>query len=335
MNKTGVLLINLGTPDQPNKKAVRRYLKEFLSDPYVIDLPGFVRWFVVNAAILPFRPKHSVQAYQKIWQAKGSPLLIHSQQLTASLREWLGERYQVELGMRYGNPSLSVALARLQHCQRLIILPLFPQYSSAVTGSAIAKTWQLLDKRPRLFNVTIIEQFYNDADFISAYATHIKKNIQQQAMDIMLFSYHGLPQRHIKKNDCATGCDKLAACPATHNSNQHCYRAQCYTTSRLLAQALNLASEDYVTTFQSRLGKTSWIKPYTDKVLIELIEQGVKDIVIVCPSFVADCLETLEEIAIRAKQQWLTLGGRSLRCIPCLNAEPIWVEALVKLLGRN
>lgn len=333
MTKKGVLLINLGTPDYPDIKSVRRYLKEFLSDPRVIDLPSIMRWILVNAIILPFRPKQSAAAYQKVWLVQGSPLLVHMQHLKEALTVALGSGYQIEFGMRYGSPGIQQALAKLSHCADLYVLPLFPQYSSAATGSAVAKLMRILESRWNMPELIIKRDFYDDPGFISAYASVIKNNIKDKKIDLILFSYHGLPERHVRKSDCQAVCDHKNACPGMGADNRYCYRAQCFATSKLLADALALKVNEYQTSFQSRLGRTPWIKPYTDLLLPELIQQGIKNIAVVCPSFVCDCLETLEEIGIRAREQWRGLGGGELILIPCLNNDPVWVESLVKLIG--
>lgn len=333
MAKKGILLINLGTPDNCDTKSVYRYLTEFLNDPRVIDLLFFIRWILVNLLIVPLRVRKSAHAYKKIWSAQGSPLLVNSQQIRAALAHELGADYQVELGMRYGNPSIKSALAKLHHCTEVKIIPLFPQYSSAATGSAVELVLKLIGKQWNIPAINVVRDFYNNPGFIAAYADVIQKTIQDKKIDKILFSYHGLPERHIHKSVCQATCDRVNACPSVSDDNQFCYRAQCYATSRLLAQALHLTDQQYAVCFQSRLGRTPWIKPYTDVVLPELIQQGVKNIAIVCPSFVADCLETLEEINIRAREQWQALGGGEFVFVPCINAHQEWVRGLKEILN--
>jgi ferrochelatase len=331
MNKHGVLLINLGTPEQCAPQSVYCYLTEFLNDPRVIDLPGFLRWVLVNLVIIPLRFKKSAAAYQKIWSDCGSPLLVNSRKLQQALAVELGNAYQVELGMRYGKPSIQSALAKLAHCHRLTLLPLFPQYSAAATGSAIASALNILSAQWNIPEIFIKRDFYDHPHFIAAYADVIKKNIAGKNIERIVFSYHGLPERHIQKSNCQASCDHAAACPPMNDSNLFCYRAQCHATTHLLAKALNLNAQHYRVAFQSRLGRTPWIKPYTDLLLPELMQQGVKNIAVVCPSFVADCLETLEEINIRAREQWLKLGGKEFIFIPCLNDHPAWVTGLAEI----
>jgi ferrochelatase len=330
MSKCGILLINLGTPDHCDPKSVRRYLKEFLNDPRVIDIPPLLRWLLVNVFIIPLRYKKSAAAYQLIWQEKGSPLLVHSQQLKNALAQTLGDQYQVELAMRYGQPRIEDAVERLAGCERVIVIPLFPQYASASTGSAIEKTLKLFSKQWNIPEIVVKKDFYNQSKFISSYAEVIQQHTKDHPIDLLLFSYHGLPERHIDKSQCKAPCARNIDCPRSHQDASFCYRAQCYETSLLIAKELGLASEQYCTSFQSRLGRTPWIKPYTDLLLPELRRKGVKNIAIACPSFVADCLETLEEINIRAREQWQQCGGENFIFIPCLNSHPMWVEALAE-----
>lgn len=329
MGQTGVLLINLGTPDNTQVASVRRYLREFLLDSRVIDLPCVLRWLLVYCVILPCRPQRSAKAYQKIWTEAGSPLRIHSQALANAVGKHLGSAYRVVSAMRYGNPSIANAINQLQRCRHVIVLPLFPQYSSAATGSAIAKTLHLYVKQQNIPQLTIIDEFYQDQQFIEAYAKLIAPHLTDPT-SFLLLSYHGLPERHVIKSGCASQCDRKQACPNITIDNAKCYRAQCYSTSKLLVNALQLPASRYLTAFQSRLGRTPWIKPYTDQQLVQLREQGIEHLIVTCPSFVADCLETLEEIGIQAREQWQALGGKQFTLIPCLNASPAWVEAVAR-----
>lgn len=332
MNKIGILLINLGTPDSCRLIDVYRYLTEFLNDPRVIDLPALTRWILTHLYIVPFRCKKTARAYQKIAMTDGLPLLVYTRQLQSAVAAVLGNKYQVETAMRYGNPSIRAALKNLQHCSQLIAIPLFPHYSSAATGSAIAKLLSELTHQWNIPALKITNHFYNDAGFIQSYAEVIKKNIGNKKPQFILFSYHGLPERHINKSGCKALCDRVHTCPKITEDTFYCYRAQCYATSHLLAKELNLEPDQYQVVFQSRLGRTPWIKPYTDVVLTELRQQGIKSIAIVSPSFVVDCLETLEEINIRAREQWLATGGEEFIFIPCLNDNATWVKALVNMI---
>lgn len=332
VSKHAVLLINLGTPDDLSPRAIRRYLREFLHDPRVIDLPRLVRWVLVNGLVIPFRHRKTRAAYQKIWHDQGSPLLMHSANMQRELATLLGDNFDIALGMRYGKPDITSAIQSLGQHDSLLILPLFPQYSSAANGSAIESALNALKNNWNLPKIKIVNDFCQDPGFIKAYATLIREHVDLDKIDKLVFSYHGLPVRHIRKSKCRSNCDHVAACPAMEFSNRFCYRAQCYATTRAIAQALGLNESDYVVSFQSRLGRTPWIKPYTDLVLPELAQQGVKNIAVVSPSFVADCLETLEEINIRAREQWQTLGGQSFHCIPCLNDHPLWIKALADMI---
>ncbi len=233
--------------------------------------------------------------------------------------------------MRYGNPSLTSALEEVRHCTRLTILPLYPQYSSAATGSSIEKVLHLLAPQPVLPTLTIIRDFHDYPGFINAQAMLIQPHVADH--DYVLFSYHGVPERHLLN----TGCNKICAqsCPPIDENNQACYKAQCYATTRSIVKALNLSEEKYGIAFQSRLGKTPWIKPYIDEILPELAMKGIKRLAVSCPSFVADCLETLEEIGIRAQQQWQQLGGKKLTLIPCVNESELWITALVNLITSS
>lgn len=326
MNK-GLLLINLGTPQAPCIPEVRRYLREFLSDPRVIDLPLPLRALLLYGTILPFRPKISAKAYQAIWTTEGSPLLVHCQNLVAKLQAKLQGQVTVALGMRYGQPSIASALEQLAGCREITVLPLYPQYSSAATGSSIEKTLSLLSKASKQPTLHIIHEFYQHPSFINALAQSIKPYLAKS--DFLLFSYHGIPVRQLKRQGCETVCAE--ACPIIARANPYCYRAQCYQTSREIAQSLAISEASFGVSFQSRLGKTPWIHPYTDLYLAELAQRGIKRLAVACPSFVTDCLETLEEIAIRAKEQWLHLGGESLDCIPCLNDSDLLVKAILDI----
>lgn len=316
MKKTGILLINLGTPKSSSPKSLRRFLKEFLSDPCVVDIPALARWVLVDLIILPFRTRKSASAYQKIWQEAGSPLLINSVQMKEALAQKLPDYYQVELGMRYGEPNIESAVLALKNCETMVVLPLFPQYSNAATGSALAVVKKILSEQGNTVKVYIQQDFYNHTGFIKAMVANIRKGLIGKSVEKIVLSYHGLPERHLSKTSDALPC----------------YRTQCFKTSQLIAQALDLMPGEYEVAFQSRLGRTPWIKPYTDRVLPDLIERGIHNIAVVCPSFVADCLETLEEINIRARAQWRNLGGKEFIFIPCLNSNPVWIKALEEMV---
>ena len=329
--KNGLLLINLGTPERPDVAGVRRYLREFLADRRVISLPSPLRYLLLYLFILPFRPKSTAHAYQAIWTPEGSPLLINSQRLATKLQQRLGDRWQVALAMRYGNPSIMAALNELSTCEQLTVLPLYPQYSSAATGSSIEEIMRLMAPQTNFPSLKIIRDFYQHPGFIAAQAQLIKPHLIDY--DYLLFSYHGIPEQHIERSGCAKVCQE--SCPPISEVNQTCYKAQCHETTKQLARALDIPEEKYCLSFQSRLGKTPWIKPYTDMILPQLAKQGIKRLVVSCPSFVADCLETLEEIGMRAQQQWQDLGGEQLTLIPCVNDSPLFVEAVIDICGLD
>jgi len=291
----------------------------------------------MRRTIRPF-PAKSARAYQAIWgdANHGSPLLFHSRALTEGVRAALGPGYVVELGMRYGAPSIPSALAKLQAANptRLIVAPLFPQYSSAATGSALDRVYEIVGKQWNVPAVDTVEPFYDAPGFIAAFGEVARRHLGPFRADFVLFSYHGLPERHVRKSDptgrhclASTGC-----CDAIGPANRYCYRAHCFATTRALAASLGLGAEGHSVSFQSRLGRTPWIHPYTDLVLPELAKAGRKRLAILCPAFVADCLETVEEIGIRARDQWRSLGGEELLLVPSLNAEPTWIDAVAKLV---
>ena len=334
----GYLLLNLGTPDAPTTSAVRRYLREFLHDPRVIDIPALGRWLLVEGIILPTRPQKSAAAYQKIWSSAGSPLLVESQQLLERMRARLGPSEAVELGMRYGNPSIPAAIEKLRAAgvTHLVAAPLYPQYSSAATGSSLEAVFAALALEDTVLPVSTLPAFFDDPGFLAAFAAVGRPALAAARADHVLFSFHGLPERQIRRAD-PSGAHCLASascCAAVGEVNRDCYRAQCYATARGIAARLGLVEGGWTVTFQSRLGRTPWIKPFTDVVLQELAAQGKKRLAVFCPAFVADCLETLEEIGMRAREQFRSLGGEDLQLVPSLNACEPWVEALCSLLAR-
>jgi ferrochelatase len=310
-NKTGILLINLGTPDSPSVSDVRKYLREFLSDPRVIEIPTILRWLLLRLIILPFRSKKSAEAYETIWQSDGSPLFVNSSKIQERLQSLLGNEYKVVLGMRYGTFNIATAIAELERedIKRVAVVPLFPQYASAVSGSALQEVLDIYAKRKVITPFKIICEFFDHPEYIQSLANSVQPYIQEDH-EFLLMSYHGLPERQLI------------------NPGISCYRTKCLQTSSLLAKSLNLHEDKWGVSFQSRLGKLPWIRPYTDEFLLELRERGVNNLSVCCPSFVADCLETLEEIGIRAKQQWQELGGKKFELIPCLNSHPDWIRAL-------
>jgi ferrochelatase len=330
MSKKGVLLINLGTPDSPNIADVKSYLKTFLMDKRVIQLPYLLRFILVHAIIVPFRSKKSAHAYQKIWLEQGSPLKIHTQNLINKLKQHVdSSTTHITYAMRYGHPSIAMALESLKHCDEITILPLYPQYASATTGSSLAEVFQYFSSKNMIPHLKILRDFYHHPSFIAALADSIKPWLGEQ--DHLLLSYHGLPENQLEDIGCHPVCKTI--CQTRLTPGKACYKQQCHLGSMYLAHHLGLSEQDYTVSFQSRLGKTPWIKPYTDEVLKDLAKRGVKRLLIACPSFVADCLETLEEIGIQAKAQWQEYGGESCQLIPCLNDHDNWVEGLKAILS--
>ncbi len=327
---TGILLVNLGTPDSTEVPDVRRYLEQFLGDPRVLEMPSIARWLLLNAIILPFRPRKAAAAYAKIWTDSGSPLLRASLQLRDSLQAKLGEGYRVELAMRYGNPDIPGTLTRLIEAPvaRVMVVPLFPQYANATTGSALAAIFSSLAAIPNPPPVRSLPAFHEDRAFIDTQARLARECSERIAAEHVVMSFHGLPVSQIRSAD-PTGRHCLESpdcCAVIDRRNRSCYRAHCFATARAIAAALSLETDTWSIAFQSRVGPTAWIGPNLTDHLSTLAARGIRRLAIVCPSFVSDCLETLEEIGIRARDTWLELGGEALIGVPCVNAEPDWVD---------
>ncbi len=337
--KRGLLLVNLGTPDAPESGPVRRYLREFLSDPRVIDIHPVGRWLLLNLIILPVRPAKSAEAYRKIWTPEGSPLLVYSRALEAAVAGKLQGEYEVALGMRYGNPSIPAAIASLRSrgVSDFTVLPLYPQEAASSSASSLARIYEVMSEGWDVPNVRAVPAFYGHPGFLDAFATVARPVIADLRADHVLFSFHGVPERHVRKSDpTGSHCFSSAGCcDVLTDANRHCYRAQCHYTARGLAQRLGLAKDGWSVSFQSRLGRTPWVKPYTDVVLPELAQRGVKRLAVMCPAFVSDCLETLEEIGLRAREQFVEAGGEALALVPSLNAHPEWVDAVVRLVRES
>ncbi len=335
-SKLGILLCNLGTPKAPQTAEVRRYLHEFLSDPRVIDIHPLLRWLLLHLIILRTRPQRSAAAYRKIWSDEGSPLLVHSRALTQRIQERLGAT-PVVLAMRYGEPSIAAGLDELDRagCDRLLVVPLYPHYAASSTGSTVQEVFRIASAKWNTPYVQIVPPFYDHPAFIDALAQLGAPLLAEMRADHVLYSFHGLPERHVQKSDrSALHClSKETCCDAIVSANRNCYRAQCFATARALSARLGLDPAETDLSFQSRLGRTVWIRPYTDEILVELARRGVKRLAVFCPAFVADCLETLEEIGMRASQDFIAAGGEDLRLVPGLNAEPVWVDALLEILG--
>lgn len=331
----GVLLLQLGTPDSTDVADVRRYLREFLSDPRVLDMPAPIRWILLNAVILPFRPRRSAEAYEKIWTDRGSPLTNHTEELVSKLASELGDGYRVTYGMRYRKPSIRSAVEWLEKegCRRIVVLPQFPQYAAASTGSAVEEALRVVSDRNNVPDVCCWGDFYDDPGFLDAAAGVAAPILEEFRPDHVVFSYHGLPEKQIRNGD-NTGrwCLQDGCCARVAEVNRFCYRAQCHETTRRLAERLDLPEQITSTTFQSRLKGQKWIEPYTDHRLPELAASGVRRLAVLTPSFAADCLETLEEIGIRGRNQWEDLGGADFCLVPCVNADDRWVAALAGMV---
>jgi len=335
--KTGILLLNLGTPDSPSISDVRKYLREFLCDPRVIDVPWLQRQLLVKLIIAPFRGPKSAAQYQQIWTKEGSPLLIHSKKLAIKLQQKMGDDYVVELGMRYQSPPVSEALNKILKTAgvgRVVIVPLYPQYSASATSSSVDKAIELLKKQDVIPPFSFTGPFYSNPLFIESFAKAWKKKYNFNEYEHFLFSYHGLPERHIMtaSNEKNMKCNLNGCCDAISSQNYFCYRASCFQTTRLLVQALGLKPGTYTSSFQSRLGKDPWIKPYTDHTIIKLAKSGIKKMLVFSPAFVADCLETIFEVKVEYARLFKEHGGETLHLAESLNDNDEWVEALEKII---
>jgi ferrochelatase len=319
--KTAVVLVNLGTPEAPTPSAVRRYLKEFLSDPRVVEIPRLVWWFILYCIILPFRSKQSAQKYASIWTKEGSPLKIHTEKQALLLRGYLGARghdVQVAYAMRYGNPSIPKVLTQMKQdgCERILILSAYPQYSATTTASTVDAVFSHYAHVRNVPEVRFVKHYHDHEGYLLA----LKKSVlayweSNGRPDKLVMSFHGLPKRNLLLGDP--------------------YFCECQKTARLLAIQLDLTPEQYLVAFQSRLGKAEWLQPYTAPTLQEMAKQGVKRVDVMCPGFTSDCLETLEEIAMEARRDFLAAGGAEFHYIPCLNELPAWMSALAEIAEQH
>jgi len=338
MQKKGVLLVNLGTPDSPSVSDVRKYLREFLMDKYVIDLPYLTRWLLIHAIIAPFRGPRSAKIYQELWTENGSPLLYYGQKVKELLQDKMGSEYNVELAMRYQNPSIKSVLKKLKKegINDLVVIPLYPQYASSSTKSSIEKVKAELKNLGYHPKVRFVENFVSNAKFIEAFAENGNKHWKTGNYDKILFSYHGIPERHIIK-DCTNNHCQLdnKCCSVYSDKNTLCYRAQCYETSRLIAKAMNLKDDEYTVAFQSRLetrARDPWLKPYSDIVTADFPKNGVKNVLAFSPSFIADCLETTIEVGEEFKEIFHENGGNNWQLVESLNESSTWIESLESMI---
>jgi ferrochelatase len=321
--RIGVLLVNLGTPDAPNSGAVRAYLREFLSDPRVVEIPRLVWWPILHCFVLTTRPRKSAERYAQVWMSDGSPLKVHTDRQTKLVRGYLGDRTQqmpivLDYAMRYGSPSIAdkIREMKLHHCNRILVVPLYPQYSASATASVVDAVTGCLAAMRNQPALRTVRSFHDHPGYIGALAQSVRDYwMRNHRPDVLLMSFHGVPRHTLHKGDP--------------------YHCECQKTGRLLAEALSLRPEQYRITFQSRFGRTEWLKPYTADVLKELGKQKLGRADVMCPGFVSDCLETLEEIAIEGKTIFLKAGGREFHHIPCLNERDDWIHTLTDIVLRN
>jgi ferrochelatase len=321
-DRVGVLIINLGTPEAPTPAAVRTYLKEFLSDPRVVEIPRVLWWPILNLFILRTRPKASAARYTQVWTRDGSPLKVYTERQTVLLQGYLGQRLRapvtIDYAMRYGKPSIADRIAALksQGCERILLLPLYPQYSASTTATAFDEAFRVLGGMRDQPELRTVRDFHDDPGYIEALAASVRDYWMKRGRpEMLVMSFHGIPRRSVDRGDP--------------------YRDQCLTTGRLLGEALALAESQYRITFQSRFGRAEWLKPYTAEALAELGRRKLEPVDVICPGFVSDCLETLEEIAIEGRGIHAAAGGRELRYIPCLNDRHEWIAALTEITVRN
>lgn len=332
-SKRGIVLMNLGSPDSTELKDVKRYLMEFLMDGRVIDYPYILRKILVGGIIVPFRTERSAAAYKTVWTKGGSPLIVITKQLQKLLQQQVED--PVEIAMRYGNPSMKNAydslMKKVPGLQEVIAIPMYPHYAMSSYETAIEYAKEVYKKGKYPFELSFVKPYFDNTDYITAMKENIKPYLQQD-YDHILFSYHGIPRRHITKADI-TGSHCLKSencCEVSSPAHAHCYRHQCLTTMKFITDELNIPSNKFSYSFQSRLGREEWLQPYTDFRLKEFPGEGVKKLLVVCPAFVSDCLETLQEIEMEGRHTFTEAGGETFTLIPCLNTHPLWILALKK-----
>jgi ferrochelatase len=332
----GALLINLGSPDSPDPRDVKRYLGEFLMDERVIDTSKALRTFLVKGIILNTRPKKSAKAYKKIWWEEGSPLIVLSKRLQKSVQKKIS--IPVELAMRYGNPSIEEGIKNLvnQGVNEVILIPLYPQFAMATTETILVLAEEVRSQNHPNLSFTVLPPFYNHPDYIRVLSESIQENLKDKEWEHLLFSYHGIPERHIRKSDVTKSHCKIDknCCQTSSKAHKYCYRHQCYETTRQVAEYLELKEGTFSTSFQSRLGLDPWLRPYTDQTVAKFAKKGVKKMAIATPAFVSDCLETLEEIGMEAAEDFEEKGGEKLYVIPCINDRPDWVNVLSRWIDQ-
>ena len=334
--KQGLLLVNLGSPDSTSVADVRKYLREFLMDPRVIDVPAPLRYMIVYGFVLPFRPAKSAEAYEKIWTKQGSPLVATSKLIRDKVKRQLA--VPVELAMRYGSPSIAGAISNLQSAgvTHLEVFPLFPHYAMSSFETAVERVRELAAQLAPEMTLSTVRPYYDAPEYIDALVQSARPYLEDE-YDHVLFSFHGIPERHLRKTD-PSNCHCLEVqdcCDHPGPAQDTCYRSHCFSTVKAFAARAGLREGSWSTAFQSRLGRDKWLKPATDLELVRLAKEGKKRIVVLCPAFVADCLETIEEIGMRGRELFLSSGGQAFTLVPCLNDHPRWIEALCALALRN
>lgn len=334
--KIGVLMVNVGTPDSPSTADVRKYLREFLMDKRVMDIPFVSRWLLINLIIAPFRAPKSAAEYRKLWTDRGSPLLYHAEDLRDKLRTKLDtEKYQIEIAMRYQSPSIQDGLDKLkkEDVKQILVLPLFPQYASATSGTVSEKIMDIVQTWEVIPTITFINDFVDHPLFLEAWAKIGEEMLAKEDYDTFLFSYHGLPERQIRRSSVDGYCQLNDKCCSVKNKkNQFCYRGQSFYTTRIIAERLGLPKDKVITSFQSRLLKDPWIRPYTDEMVKKLAAEGKKKVLAFSPAFVADCLETTVEVGMEYQEEFLALGGEKWDLVPSLNSTDTWVDCVKQMV---
>jgi len=335
MSKKGLLLVNLGTPDAPTWNGLRTYLSQFLTDRRVIDIPWLFRNILFRGIVAPIRSRRVAKLYKEGWTEDGSPLKVYGKRVADGVQDILGDDYVVRLAMRYQNPSIERSIEHLlkKNVSEIIVFPLFPQYASASTGSVFEEVMRLLKKKDVIPSVKFINSYFDHPDMIKLFSDNARKH-RLDDYDHFIFSFHGLPQRYLKKERDYCKCDGQC-CKKVHSLNQFCYSAQCHATAYAIAKELDISAEKMTISFQSRLGPVDWLKPYTDKVLEEQIKIGNKKVLCFSPAFVADCLETIMEIGIEYKEDFIEGGGKQLDYVVSLNDDPRWMQTIADIVTAD
>ena len=333
MVKKGVLLVNLGTPDSPTRKGLRKYLNQFLTDRRVIDMPAIPRHMLFKGIVVPIRSGKVSKLYNELWIEEGSPLKVYGERVAKGVQDILGGQYMVKLAMRYQNPSIKNTIEEMyaESVKEIIVFPMFPQYASATTGSVFEEVMDILKKKEQIPSLRFINSYYDNKDIIQIYADNARQ-FDLANYDHFIFSFHGVPERYLKKQNNFCQCNGTC-CQTLNPENQFCYSAQCNATAKEIIKELNLDDNKCTVAYQSRFGPEQWIQPYTDRVLEEQLEKGNKKILVFSPAFVADCLETTIEIGFEYKEEFIEAGGEVLDLVPSLNDDPRWIKAIAKILS--